>query len=88
MRIYAAEQFWHHFLTRVLALVTTVVICASVLSPSINTVSAGWTLLFSWHPVFMAISVVLILTQGVTSYVMSFGKKVAVAVSGHVLLAV
>ncbi len=71
-------QFWAHLAARVLALVSTVVVCVAVLSPTINTGSDGWPILFSWHPVFMTVSVVLLSTQGITSYVMSFGPKVTV----------
>jgi len=59
-----------------LAVVSTVVVSVVLLTPSINTVSDGWPVMFSWHPVFMCISVVLLSTQGITSYVMSFGSKV------------
>jgi hypothetical protein len=68
---------------RVLGIASTVLILIAVLDPSINVYvasisagSSGWPDLFSWHPVFMTVSVMLVMTQGIVAYVSSFGRKV------------
>jgi hypothetical protein len=57
--------------------VSAVLVIVASLSPKINdgNDASGYPIMFSWHPVFMTIGLFL-LTQGLVSYISTFGAKV------------
>lgn len=57
---------------RVLAVATTAIIIGAVCTSDV----LGLHVFFSWHPIFMSIGTVLLLSLGVVSYVSDFGKQV------------
>lgn len=70
---------------RVSSLVSTVLIIVASLSTRINdgNDTDGFHIMFSWHPVFNSIGLFL-LTQGIVSYITSFGSKVRHSLLGVV----
>lgn len=73
---------------RLASVVSTVLVITACLTPSINSgndSSGGYPVMFSWHPVFMSIGVIFLMTQGIVSYITSFGAKVRRLHTVHVV---
>lgn len=62
---------------RLTSALSAVLVIVASLSPRINdgNDAGGYPIMFSWHPVFMTIGLFL-LTQGLVSYISTFGSKV------------